>query len=219
MALTMGYNADDVRRSINSVIAAYDELTRVIGDNVQNNFVNQASDKWACKEARSFFKDFKENMDSLNLAVDNTFESVVKSMNSAAVAWSRATAGVWASIHTFLQAPFAKKHKKISVDSIKENINGTRGIDPSVITIANNAFSNINSGTSSALTKARNAVQNSGFLGGTQAQALLNALTQIQNKINQTVVAINNNAKVQMQASLDKYKSVSQNVSNAFQGK
>ena len=218
MALTMGYNAEDVRRSINSVIAAYDELARVIGDNIQNDYINPMAQLWACKEARTFFKSFKDKMDVLNQEVFATFKSVVDSMNSAAVAWSKVTSGFWASINTFLQGSSIKKNKDLSIDCIKENIEEWRGInDVAAKKITDTQFAKINSGVESALEKAKNAVQNSGFKAENR-QDLINALTKIQNSINNKVQSIIKDANEAMSLSVDKYKLLEKEVSNAFQG-
>ena len=64
MAMT-GFNPDEVNSSINSVKSAYEALIRALGDDMQNQFVGGMADKWACRNAQSFFNDaFKPSVDS-----------------------------------------------------------------------------------------------------------------------------------------------------------
>ena len=55
MAMT-GFNPDEVNSSINSVKSAYEALIRALGDDMQNQFVGGMADKWACRNAQSFFQ-------------------------------------------------------------------------------------------------------------------------------------------------------------------
>lgn len=220
MALTMGYNAEQVRKSIEGVKKAYDYLTNAIGVNVENSFVKQMASNWACPEAVQFFTNFKDIMDQLNVAVDNTFESVVNSMKSAATAWAQATSGTWGSVGALMMLPLVKKNKKIDVSSIKNDIGGTRGINAIEATkVFQTALKNLTRDTNDALSMAQNEVRSCGFLGGDQATSLLNSLTTIQRMINQKVTEIINKAKNDMQSSVNKYTDLAKKVSTAFQGK
>ncbi len=93
----LGFDPELVATSINSVQTAYDSLISAIATEMQTQFVNAMQDKWACNDAQVFFSQFKEVLDKLITESNNTFESVIESMNSAASNWAQNTGSAWSS--------------------------------------------------------------------------------------------------------------------------
>lgn len=220
MALTMGYNPQNVTNSINKVKNAYENLITAIGNHAQSYIVDKVANQWACQEAVEFFKKFKDVIEKLNIDVDNTFETVVNSMKSAATAWAQATSGPWGAVGSMTILPLFKKNKKINIGLIKEkDADGNVGINPAVEGICKEGFNKIMQEAAAAVKEASDAVQNSGFIDSKNQQSLYNSLKIIENRINNAVINISHESKVYINNSVDKYQTVSKKVSNAFQGK
>ena len=126
----VGFDPELVATSIKNVQSAYDDLIRAIEADMQSQFVNGMQDKWACADAQKFFQSFKEVMDTLIKDSNNTFQSVVEAMNSAANGWAQQTGGSWAP------KAFNRLDKQIDVSGIRENIGGVRGVDPEATSVS-----------------------------------------------------------------------------------
>lgn len=210
MALT-GFDPDLVSSSIDKVQAAYEELIRAIGDDMQNQFVNGMQDKWACNQAIKFFESFKNTMDSIILQSNNTFESVVQSMNSAATAWAQETESVWPG------RQFNRNDKKLDVSIIQENIAGVRGVDPEA-TAVSSKLTSIAASANSALSNAQSAVQTCGFIGGGSAEQLISSLGRIKASIDDAVTQIAEACKAAIESTTQEYTNLEVKVSDAFAG-
>ena len=210
MALT-GFDPDLVSSSIDKVQSAYDELIRAIGDDMQNQFVNGMQDKWACNQAIKFFESFKNTMDSVILQSNNTFESVVQSMNSAANAWAQETESVWPG------RQFSRNDKKLDVSIIQENIAGVRGVDPEA-TAVSSKLTSIAASATNALSNAQSAVQTCGFIGGGSAEQLISSLGRIKASIDDAVTQIAEACKAAIESTTQEYTNLEVKVSDAFAG-
>ena len=113
MALT-GFDPDAVLRTLDKIQESYDELVFSLSDELQNKFINEISDKWACTEAQNFFQKFKISIDELIVNVNQTFESIVISMNDAARTWSSQTGIIWNNQYRVFFTRRFKYHKKWS---------------------------------------------------------------------------------------------------------
>lgn len=211
MALT-GFDPDLVSTSIDKVISAYEELMKALGDDMQTQFVNGMQDKWACNDAQTFFQNFKEADEELITKSNNTFESVVNSMNSAAQAWAESTGSNWGG------KSFTRNDKKIDITGIQENIGGVRGVDPEATTVSAK-LPTIATSAESALTNAQSAVSNCGFVGGNQEAELINSLGEIKNAISKTSSEISEACKKAIDETAQKYQDLGVKVSDAFAGK
>lgn len=210
MALT-GFDPDLVSSSIDKVQSAYDELIRAIGDDMQNQFVNGMQDKWACNQAIKFFESFKDTIDSIITQSNNTFESVVQSMNSAATAWATETESVWSG------RQFNRNDKNLDVSGIQENIAGVRGVDPEA-TAVSAKLTSIATSANSALSNAQSAVQNCGFIGGSSAEQLISSLGRIKAAIDDAVTQISEACKAAIESTTQQYTNLEVKVSDAFAG-
>lgn len=211
MAMT-GFDPSVVTTSINAVNNAYKELINQLGNEMQSKFVVGMSDKWACVNAQTFFRDaFKPSVDELIINSNRVFESVISAMNSAGRAWASSTGS------SYSQVSFSTIEKKIDISSIKENIGGVRGIDLQSSGSVINQLPVIASAAGSALTSAQQAVQNCGFIGGNQANNLISSLGTIKSRINAAVTDLTNEAKAAMEQTVSTYTDTEGKVSKAFQ--
>ena len=213
MALT-GFDPTLVSGSINKVINAYNELINQIGDKMQSDFVDGMADKWACKQAQTFFNTgFKPIVDELIRVINQTFQSVVDSMNSAANAWAQSTDS------TYSPVSFSVRQITMNTDNILENINGVRGIDFQLSSAVSAKLPVINSNAKEALNNAKSAVQGCGFIGGNQEEYLVQSLETIKQNIDSATTTITDQSKKAIDDTLTTYTDVEGKVSEAFQGR
>ena len=210
MALT-GFNPDVVNSSINSVKAAYENLIQALGNDMQTRFVNGMADKWACNQAQTFFNNsFKPAIDGLITSSNAIFESVVASMNSAGQAWAAQTDS------SYSPQSFSPMSKTIDAGVIMENIGGVRGIDKEAAQGVASKLPSLASEANQALSNAQTAVQNSGFIGGSQQANLVDSLGQIKTKIDEIVNNITNETKTAVDQTVEAYGDLEGKVSQAF---
>lgn len=212
MALT-GFDPQLVSSSINKVVNSYNDLIEQIGSKMQSDFVNGMADKWACKQAQTFFQSsFKPTVDQLIKGANQTFQSVVDAMNSAANAWAGKTGSSYSPVL------FTVRNVAMNVDNIMENIGGVRGIDFQLSGSVSAKLPVINSEAKAALQNAKNAVQQCGFIGGEQAPNLINSLEKIKQNIDSAFTTITDQTKKAIDDTLTAYSDVEGKISQAFQG-
>lgn len=207
----VGFDPELVATSINNVQNAYNNLIRAIATDMQSQFVNGMQDKWACTDAQTFFQRFKEVIDTLITDSNNTFQSVVEAMNSAANGWAQQTGGSWSA------KSFDRLDKKMDVSGIKENIGGVRGVDPEATSVSSRLTS-ISGAAVSALTDAQSAVQNCGFIGGSSASSLISSLGKIKTNIENAVNQISNDCQKAIETTSQTYTNLDVKISDAFAG-
>lgn len=207
----VGFDPELVATSIKNVQSAYDDLIRAIATDMQSQFVNGMQDKWACADAQKFFQSFKNVMDILIKDSNNTFQSVVEAMNSAANGWAQQTGGTWAN------KAFNRLDKEIDVSSIQENIGGVRGADPEATSVSGRLAS-ISSSAISALSAAQSAVQNCGFIGGSSASSLISSLGKIKANIESAVNQISNDCQKAIETTSQTYTNLDVKISDGFSG-
>lgn len=212
MALT-GFDPQLVSSSINKVVNSYNDLIEQIGVKMQSDFVNGMADKWACNQAQDFFQNlFKPTVDQLIKGANQTFESVVDSMNSAASEWAKSTDS------TYSPVAFTARQITMNVDNIMENISGVRGIDLQLSDSVSAQLPKINTDAKTALQNAKTAVQGCGFVGGSQEEHLINSLEKIRQNIDNAFTNITDQTKKAIDNTLTTYSDVEGKVSQAFQG-
>ena len=201
MALT-GFDPDLVNRSINAVTDAYSNLIKALGDDMQTKFIGGMSDKWACKEAQTFFNSsFKPAIDSLIVGSNRTFQSVADTMNAAANEWARLTGAA------YTPKQFTVTEKSMYTSSI---LVAAKEVATQLPQIAESA--------KSALTAAQQAVQNCGFVGGNQEANLIQSLTQIKTNIDNATQEISTQTKEAINQTADAYQTIEGEISRAFAG-
>ena len=207
----VGFNPDLVVNSINNVQNAYNELIQAIGTDMQSQFVNGMQDKWASNNAQKFFGDVKNAVDALINESNNIFESIVDSMNSAANEWAKETGSAWSI------KQFSRIEKKLDISGIQENINGVRGADPEVASIAAK-LPNICNSAVSALSNAQSAVQNCGFVGGNQESQIIGSLKLIRNHLEESFNEISSACQMAIEHEVNNINDLNSKVSDAFGG-
>lgn len=214
MAFT-GFDANEVNRSVGDIIQAYNNLYNALYNDMQNIFVNKLCEAWYAKAAVDFIGTVKEADDSLLKDIDQIFESVANAMNSAAKAWAQQTGDEG----TYTARTLTLNSGRINTSNAKENNDGKRGVEPEIANEAKGNLSKIKTYTDQALTSARNAVNECGFLGGDQANALQNALEQIKNNVNKALEEMASALEQAVSTTLQNYEALSSNVSGKFSGK
>lgn len=211
MANIIGFDPDLVASSINNVQNAYNELLQAIGTDMQTQFVNGMQDKWACKDAQTFFQTFKGVVDTLITDSSNTFQSVVEAMNSAANGWAQQTGSMWSA------KQFSRIEKQMDVSGIQENIGGVRGVDPEATSVSAK-LPVISNAAVNALSDAQAAVQNCGFIGGSSASNLISSLGKIKANIEEAINQIANDCQKAIEATSQNYSNLEVKISDAFAG-
>lgn len=210
MALT-GFDPSEVNSSINSVKSAYENLIAALGDDMQNQFVSGMADKWACNDAQKFFNNgLKPAVESLIKSSNTIFESVVNAMNSGGKAWAAQTQSSYSG------QTFSMINKSLDTSVIQENISGIRGIDLASATTVANKLTTIAESANSALTKAQQAVQNCGFIGGSQASNLIASLGTIKSKLDNATRELTSQAKSAIDKTVERYSDTEGKISQAF---
>lgn len=215
MALTTGFQPEVVRASVDRVKSAYAELIEVLGGKIQTEFVVGMSDKWACTDAVNFFTlAFKPTIDSLIKSSNETFQSVVDSMNSGAHNWAINTGDESKyQTNTFEVIP-----KEIDASIIRDNIGGVIGIDLVLAQTVASKLPQLAEAAKDALVKTLQAVQECGFIGGNQAPNLINSLNTIKNNIDKAVQDITSTSKKAIDETIQKYSDTEGRISQAFAG-
>lgn len=206
-----GFDPSVVSSSIGSVITAYNSLVQALGHDMQTRFVGGMSDKWACNEAITFFRDLvKPAVDQLLSSSDQVFNSVVASMNDAASNWAERTDSDFSPI------PFSTQNVRLDVSPIVENIGGVRGIDYENANSVISQLSVIAQSADSALSSAKSAVDNCGFVGNNQAESLQASLGIIQSKISAAANEISTATTSALNATVASYGDLAGKVAEAF---
>lgn len=209
----VGFNPEEVNRSINSVIRAYEQLYDAIDVRVQSSFFEGMSDKWACPQAQVFFSKAEEVLVSIVNSSNQVFTSVVDSMNSAGAAWAQQTDAEYTSVQ------FQASASTLDSSCILENIGGVRGIDvASAESTSTSALTTVLNSSNSALDSAVSAVANSGFIGGNMQANLISSLNTIKSHINSAVTDITNALKSAVSETVAAYGDTEGRVSQAFAG-
>ena len=212
MGLT-GFDPSIVNQSISAVKTAYESLIQALGNDMQTKFIGGMSDKWACKEAQTFFNSsFKPAIDSLIVGSNRTFQSVADTMNAAANEWARLTGAA------YTPKQFTVTEKSMDTSSILENIGGVRGCDAVAAKEVATQLPQIAESAKSALTAAQQAVQNCGFVGGNQEANLIQSLTQIKTNIDNATQEISTQTKEAINQTADAYQTIEGEISRAFAG-
>lgn len=213
MALT-GFDPGIVNTSISNVKSAYESLIKAIGDDMQNKFIGGMSSVWACTQAQMYFKDaFKPFIDGIIRNSNTTFESVVNSMNSAAMRWAEDTKS------SYVSTSFSAIDKVMDASVIQENIGGIRGIDLTAAkTVIDSVLPAVETNSLDALTKAQQAVQSCGFVGGAQADNLIQSLGNIKNIISQAIQTATTSTKQAIDVTIQAYSDTEGKISQAFAG-
>ena len=208
MAMT-GFDPTKVHTAIGNVNTAYGDLMTAMYTDVKT-FVDNMGSYWACQHAIDFFGAFKEGMDLALKDAYNVFTSVVGAMNSAGRAWGADTKT------DYYDKSFDGELKTTDVSSIVENINGIRGIDKTMAETEITSLDTISTAVSDALGKAKSAVDDVGFEGEGQAEALKTSLDTIKTKFSGVVETFNTDARTAISDTISEYTDTAGKIKEAF---
>ena len=216
MAIT-GFNPQTVTEAVSKVNAQYAELMNTIYNGVQKTFIEGMADKWASAQAQSFFAAAAQRMNGLCYSdaenVNEIFQSVADAMNTAAMAWADA------QNESYTPVAFNPIVQTFNSDSIQENIGGVRGIDLENATqVANTLTTSTLESVSNALDAARNAVAESGFVGGNQQESINGSLDEIKANVTKALNEIAEELKASIAETVNTYGDVAGQVAQAFAG-
>ena len=209
-----GFNPEEVNQTLSGINAAYSELIRAIGTDMQSKFVGGMAQKWACNQAIEFFRDaFQPTCETLISDTNVIFQSVVDSVNSAASSWAASTGT------TYNNSSFTPNNFKYDISVVRENIGGVRGIDKAEAQSVVNGLQSIKAAADTALAKAKTAVtSHSAFIGDGQAETLSQALDKIKNNVNNALTEVVAAVDKAIQATIASYEDTAGRVSQAFNG-
>lgn len=208
-----GFDPTLVNSSINSVMAAYNDLMRALINDTQSKFVNPMAMYWACTNAQKFFTEALEPaISSQSNGINTIFQSVVDSMNDAARAWATQTETSYSPV------TFTPNTSKVDVTGIRENINGVRGIDKTNASTTVSTLTTIKASIDTALDKAKQAVANCGFVGDGQADSLIGSLNRIQTNISNSIAEMTEAVNTAIESTVSVYGDTAGKVATAFSG-
>lgn len=208
MAIT-GFDPSKVYTAISNVNSAYGELMTAMHSDVKT-FVDNMGSYWACQHAIDFFAAFKEGMDSALGDAFTVFTSVVDAMNSAGRGWGAQTKTDYSN------KAFTGDKKTTDVSSIVENISGVRGIDKASAETEITSLDKITTAVGDALQKAKDAVDDVGFEGDGQAEALKASLETIKTSFSSVMETFNTDAKTAISDTITDYSDTAGKVKEAF---
>ena len=145
------------------------------------------------------------------MEVNKVYDSIANAMNSAAKTLASTSGSTWSNVDIVIKEPI------IDLSSIKDNINGVKGID---LVNATNTLEQLEttilSAITSALESALTAISSSGFVGGDMESSLKSSITSIKTSIEAAFSQIKTAANTAINDTISKYSTDASNISTAF---
>ena len=212
MAFT-GYDPSVVRTAITNIENSYNALIDALVTKNQTNFVQAMGSVWASEQAKEFFSAYQTDIARLVLEVNKVYDSIANAMNSAAKTLASTSGSTWSNVDIVIKEPI------IDLSSIKDNINGVKGID---LVNATNTLEQLEttilSAINSALESALTAISSSGFVGGDMESSLKSSITSIKTSIEAAFSQIKTAANTAINDTISKYSTDASNIATAFSG-
>ena len=211
-----GLNLGETSAAISKVAEAYKDIHDALISDSKTSFVEPMSSLWGSPEAVNFFTAYASTIASLSDSVNNTFNSVVVSMNSAANNLASIGGATWDN--PLVEGQVVKKNE-LDTTSIKSDLNGVVGVDgDAASTLADSAMTSIETKIVAGLEKACNAVNTSGFVGAAMQDHLVTSLKNIKNHVEMTFDDLKSKVKKAITDTEEAYKTTSSNIESAFSG-
>ena len=212
MAFT-GYDPNVVRTAITNIGNSYDALIDALVTKNQTNFVQAMGSVWASEQAKEFFSAYQTDIARLVLEVNKVYDSIANAMNSAAKTLASTSGSTWSNVDIVIKEPI------IDLSSIKDNINGVKGIDlVNATSTLEQLETTILSAITSALESTLSAISDSGFVGGDMESSLKSSITSIKTSIEAAFSQIKTDANTAINDTISKYSTDASNISTAFSG-
>lgn len=225
MALTTGFNPDEISGCLSRIASSYANLIHALHSTTQSVFVDKMAESWACKGAQDTMAIFKENFDSLINMVNDVFTKEPMGSEDAGIYPAiRENGKAWANITgndgAFTPTDIQKQSVSMDVSNMLENIGGVRGVNKEQ---ADSAISALKSVVlvecDNAVDQAKQAVQQCGFIGNGQAESLCAALNRIGEKIHNDIDSQVQEITNAVNQTLEKYQNKSKEIADAFAGR
>ena len=163
-----GVNPSNLENAITNVNSAYADLYTAIL-NTSSTYMSGLAACWGNKNGKDFGEDLERTINQFLKNVTKVFDSVNDSMNSAGKIWNRNNGD-----GSFSPVGFNSKNGDIQNTIRTAMPNGDEGLDEAIA-----------SKVSEAVVAAKQAVSNTGFLGGGQEAALQNSISSIASQVDE----------------------------------
>ena len=214
----LGFIPEMVNQAINNINEAYNNYAKTIGSTLNTKFIGLCAQNWFSNNAKSFFdSSVTPAVNELKSQVDNVFESVASSMNSAGNMWASQTG------NSFSQVAFDQSAEAVDTSEIQTaGPGGFVGIMPNTESEAQSALNSIMQEVETYLENAAQAVSSSdvsGFSGGGgQAEALASALNTIKSNIQSTTQELSDQLYNYLSQEETASEEVAAKITQAFSG-
>ena len=131
-----------VRETYRIISASYYKIMNCLTDRMQNEFINKIADNWASPDAYKFFREqVKPRMDDLIIYFRDRFYWIVDNFNDAQISWWYNDPDTYGTRNGF--SYMDDEERRINVDFIKKDFDGTIAMDVDNINDALNSFNGI----------------------------------------------------------------------------
>ena len=215
MASITGFVAEAVTSAAKSVNNSFEGTIKALHDDMWLFFIDPMGGAWASKQAVDYFqKKFKPAVDGVITEINKLYEEVVTKMNEGGKKWAAQTGDAL----VFTPVQFTYKLVKTTVDNIKENINGVRGIDRTTAVTLLNELQKIQTRALGELNNTKHAISNSGFLGGDQQKQLNSRIEEVKTKITNLIQDLMISIKKAITTTVDEHGDTAGQVAQALAG-
>lgn len=208
----IGIDPSKVKNSINIISVNYKTAVYVLTEKNQSSFIDVMGTIWGSEQAVEFFKAYETDINQLLEEIKLVFQSVLDSMNSAAAGLTGLAGSSWTSdIDIGTYSP-------ISVQNIKTNIDGVKGIDVEKASSTLSELESMSKTLENTLESTIVNIRNSGFVGGEMQISLESSLNSIKTKIETAFGQIKTSVNTAITDTINKYSTDASNISSAFSG-
>lgn len=214
MAVTTGYNEEEVIATLEKVKGCYDKVISLLIGDMQASFVSPLSDAWFSENAQIFMTSFKEAIEKEAIKVVNCYTNVLESINSAGVVWANASGADF----MVMDIPYPG-NLKLDVSNVRiTDANGNRGADKSVVEGLVEKLTILIEDISSALDSTKVAVSQSGFIGGGQQESLNGSIDTIKSSLKLTINSLGSLTSIRVRETIERYGEIEIEATKAFAG-
>lgn len=167
---------------------AYNEIMDCLTDRMQNEFINIVVDNWGSQQVYSFFRDqFKPQIDQLIVNVELKFNWIVEYISEAARKWWRNERSTYYDYPKANFGYFDYEDRRINVDYIKKDFDGTIGMNVNNIDNALNNIFNIINTIQGQLDNCLDEIWNCDFMFDDEYSNSYSLIWQIKNEVSDSV--------------------------------
>ena len=165
---------------------------------------------WACKDAIDFGMILDNSVSRLLTDINNTFVDFFGVIDKAGYQWATSLQTSYAAIN------FTPRSFKLDVSLFRENINGIRGIDKDQAMMVISNLAKIKVEVMDALNKSKTVIVNNPNFFGTSTNYLVQAMANIENRINAALEEIVSAIQNAINATITHYENTAGRIAQAF---